>query len=157
MERPAPAPKPVGMPSLSTHLWFNGNCRSAIEAYRGLLGASLEDEILEWPDDPRVLHALLRIGGTPLMLADALPGAWEHGPEGETSASLWLYVDDCDAVFDRTTAAGWKVMLPLADAFWGDRFGKVKDPYGHVWSLATWKWERDPEEIARRRDQWLRT
>lgn len=157
MDKPAPGPKPDHMPTLTTHLWFNGNCRAAIEAYRRLLGAALEGALIESPRDGTVLNALLRIGETPLMLADAPPTSRERGPAGSVTASLWLYVTDCDALFERTVAAGWEALLLPADAFWGDRFGKVKDPFGHVWSLATWTWDLPPEEIARRRDRWLRS
>ncbi len=157
MDKPAPAPKPEGMPSLMAHLWFKGNCRSAIELYRDVFDARLEGPMVDAPDGKAVLHAVLRIGDSPLMLADAPPRGWEGAPEAGTSTTLWLYVADCDAVFERAVAAGCEVMMPLADAFWGDRFGKVKDRFGHVWAIATWKWELDPEEIARRKAKWLRS
>lgn len=156
MDKPAPAPKPEGMPTLTAHLWFRNNCRSAIAFYQEVFGARLEGEMVEAPDGKSVLHAVLRIGDTPLMVADAPPAAWERGPENGATATLWLYVGDCDAVFDRAVAAGCEAMLPPADAFWGDRFGKVKDRFGHVWAIATWKWALEPEEIARRKAEWLR-
>ena len=104
------------------------------------------------PDDT-VLHSMLRIGDTNLMLADAFPGTWERGPDGASTAGLWIYVEDCDALFKRAVDAGCEVLMPMEDAFWGDRHGKVKDPFGHCWAIASHKWVYSPEEMAERQAQ----
>ena len=98
---------------------------------------------------------MLKIGNSHVMMADSWPEAWEKGPEGAASAGLWVYVEDCDAHFNRATSAGCEVIFPLADAFWGDRMGKVKDPYGHCWSIATHKFDYTPGEIEQGMKAWL--
>ncbi len=90
------------------------------------------------------------------MMADGWPGAWERGPNKVATAGLWVYVDDCDALFKQATDAGCQVLMPLEDAFWGDRMGKVKDPYGHCWAIATHKWVFTPEEMKKRQQEWLK-
>lgn len=89
-------------------------------------------------DDDRVMHAHLKINGGSLMLNDAFPefteGAADHGAI-PAHTTLHLQVDDADAWFERATAAGAEVTMPLADQFWGDRYGQVKDPFGHSWSI----------------------
>ena len=75
---------------------------------------------------------------------------------GGSPASLWLYVDDCDALFNRAVAAGAAVMMPMGDMFWGDRFGAVVDPFGYRWSIATHKEDLLPEEIKQREAEWMK-
>jgi len=66
-------------------------------------------------------------------------------------------VADCDAVFQRATKAGCEVLFPINDMFWGDRMGKVKDPFGHAWGIATHKWDYTPAEMQKGQDEWLRS
>ncbi len=68
-----------------------------------------------------------------------------------------MYVEDCDVIFNRAVEAGCEVLMPMADAFWGDRFGKVKDPFGHCWAIATHKWVLTPEEMQERQQEWLKS
>jgi PhnB protein len=94
----------------------------------------------------------LQIGDSRLMLADAFPQSSTRPPKelGGTSASLFLYVEDVDAVVQQAVAAGATVTMEVADQFWGDRFGTVTDPFGHVWSIATHIEDVPPEEMAER-------
>ncbi len=89
------------------------------------------------------------------MMADAWPRSWEKGPESSATAGLWVYVKDCDALYERASMAGCEVLMSMMDAFWGDRMGKVKDPYGHCWAIATHKWDLTPEEMKQRQEKWL--
>ena len=128
---------PEGMPTLTPHLHFNGNAREAVEWYRRALGAELQGEMVPSPDGEGIMHAMLRIGESPFMAADVWPG-WEKGPEQSTSVGMWIYVEDCDSLWERAMKSdGATVLMPMADMFWGDRMGKLKDPFGHAWSIAT--------------------
>ncbi len=147
MPTPAANPVPDGMPTVTAHMWFNGNCREALTYYAGAFGAEV-GEIVPSPDGSAVWHSMLRIGDTQLMAADAPPGLPEQGPTGSTTVGFFLYVDDCDAWFDRAVDAGCTVVDPLVDQFWGDRMGKVRDPFGHVWGIATHTWDFTEEEMA---------
>lgn len=157
MPENAPRPIPEGMNTLTTHLWFNGNCNEAIEFYQKALGAELEAPAITGPDGKGVMHAMLKIGNSHIMMADAFPGSWEKGPEEAATAGLWVYVDDCDAVYDQAVNAGCKVEIEMMDAFWGDRMGKVRDPFGHCWAIASHKWMLTPEEMRERQEAWLKT
>lgn len=110
----------------------------AIEFYKKAFGAE-EGGRLSAPDGKKVLHASLRIGDSALMLADEFPDWGSVGPEtlNGTPVVIHLYVKDADSVFDQAVKAGATVKMPLADMFWGDRYGQLRDPFGHVWSVAT--------------------
>jgi PhnB protein len=103
------------------------------------------------------MHAMIRIGDTNLMMSDASPEGFGTGPDNHVNASLFLYVDDCDAVYNQAVAAGCIVIHELMDAFWGDRMGNVKDPFGHYWGIASYKWILTSEEIARAQEDWMKT
>ena len=145
---------PEGMHTISIHLWFNGNCNEAIEFYQKAFGAELVAPVVPTPDGDGVLHAMLRLGDSPLLMADSWPGSWESGPKQNTTASMWIYVEDCDKLFNRAVEAGCQSKVSMNDAFWGDRFGKVQDPFGHVWSIATHKWVYSSEEMQRKQKEW---
>ena len=87
------------------------------------------------------------------MMADAPPKGWEVGPTASTSVSTWLYVDDCDSAWEKAMGAGCSEIFPMADMFWGDRIGKLKDPYGHVWAIASQKWIYTPEEMQQKQQE----
>jgi PhnB protein len=109
----------------------------AIEFYKRAFGAD-EMRVVRTPGGG-IMHAALTIGGAMLFLADECPAFGSRSPQdlGGTPVTLHLHVPDCDAVFDRAVAAGCTVRMPLADMFWGDRYGVLQDPYGHAWSIAT--------------------
>jgi PhnB protein len=122
----------------------------AIEYYKKVFGAK-ERSRMDAPDG-RIGHAELEIGGSLLMLADAFPQFAPRPPSelGGTSASIFMYVEDVDAVVKKAVDAGGTTTMEVADQFWGDRFGSVKDPFGHVWSIATHVEDVPPEEMAER-------
>jgi len=134
-------------PSLTVH-----NAAEAIEFYKRAFGAE-ELSRAPAPDGRRIWHAELKIGDSLLMLNDEFPdmgGSRAPRSLGGTASSLQLYVRDADAVFQRAVEAGAKVSMPLWDAFWGDRYGRVTDPFGHEWAIATRKENLSEEEKQRR-------
>ena len=139
MPQKASKPVPEGMHTITTHLWFNGNCKEAIEFYQKAFGAELAAPPVPSPDGKIIMHAMLRLGDSNIMMADPFPESWEQGPKESASAGMWVYVDDCDALYNKAIEAGCEVIYPMMDAFWGDRMGKVEDPYGHCWAIASHK------------------
>ena len=122
----------------------------AIAFYTEAFGA-VETMRMSAPDG-RIVHAEMDIGGLPVFVADDFPemmGGKESSPTGlgGTTVSLHCYVPDCDAAMARAVAAGAEVTFPVDDMFWGDRFGRVRDPFGHEWSFATHIRDVPPEEI----------
>ena len=124
---------PLG--GLTPHLGIPDN--RAAEAIGFYAKAFDANELLRMPadDGKRLLHAHLRINEGSLMLADDFPEYRGHPMGAPNGVSLHLQVDDADAWFDRAIAAGCTVAMPLADMFWGDRYGQVTDPFGHSWSI----------------------
>jgi uncharacterized glyoxalase superfamily protein PhnB len=124
------------MHSVTPHLVCAG-AADAIEFYKKAFGAT-ESARLPGPDG-KVMHAAIRIGDSTVMLADESPEWGSLGPKSlkGSPVTIHLYVDDVDAVVARAVSAGAKVTMPVADQFWGDRYGKLEDPFGHHWSVAT--------------------
>jgi uncharacterized glyoxalase superfamily protein PhnB len=122
-----------------------------IDFYKAAFGAE-EEFRMAGPDGKKTQHARIRIGNSPIML-----GA-EGGPMntksplalGGTAVSLYLYVEDVDATFAQAKKSGAQVVQPVDDMFWGDRYGKVLDPFGHEWGLATHKEDLSPEQMGER-------
>lgn len=140
--------KPEVMQSITPHLVVRDASR-AIDFYKRAFGA----EQRKRTDDPtgKVMHAELKIGNTTLMLADEFPGMGNPAPGKEGSpVVLNLYSDDVDALWEKATDAGATVTMPLEDQFWGDRYGQIRDPFGHAWALGQHKEDLSPEEINRR-------
>jgi len=122
----------------------------ALEFYKEAFGAT---ELVRMPTpDGKVMHAEIRIGDSLIMMADECPDWNALGPLtlGGTTVSIMLYVEDVDTVVNRAVAGGAKVLMPVADQFWGDRMGTLVDPFGHKWSVATHKEDVTPEEIKKR-------
>ena len=157
MAKPAPRPVPEGMNTLTPHLYFNGNCGQAVEFYQKAFGAELAAPVVPAPGGKGVMHAMLKIGNSHVMMADAWPGQWEKAPQTSTTVGLFLYVEDSYRVFERALRAGCEMIFPLADMFWGDRMGKLKDPYGHCWAVATHKLIFTPEEMEQGQREWLKS
>jgi PhnB protein len=105
----------------------------------------------------KITHAEIKIGDSVVMLADEMPGSECQSPQtlGGTTTTIFLYVKDIDAVYNKAVAAGAKSTMPPADMFWGDRYGKVADPFGHSWSLATHKEDVAPDELKRRSEAFM--
>lgn len=146
MSRPATKSIPDGMHSLTPHIVCDG-AAAAIEFYKKAFGAT---EVLRMPTpDGKLMHAQIKIEDSSLMLVDANPTWGIFGPKAlnGTPVTLHLFVDDVDAMTAQAVAAGAKVIMPVADMFWGDRYGQIEDPFGHRWSIATHKLDMEPEEI----------
>jgi uncharacterized glyoxalase superfamily protein PhnB len=142
-------PVPDGFHTVTAHLTVKG-AGEAIEFYKKAFGA---EEVARMPGPGgTIMHAEIRIGDSPIMLNDEFPEHGARGPKtiGGTPVSIHLYVKDVDALFDRAVKAGAKVTMPIADMFWGDRFGKLEDPFGHQWSLATHLEDVTSEECMER-------
>ena len=142
-------PIPNGFHSLTPYLCVSDAAR-AIEFYDKAFGATLIMRLAE--PGGRVGHAELQVGDSVIMLADEHPEYGVRSPQafGGSPVSLHLYVEDVDAVVARAVAAGAKVVHPVADKFYGDRSGRVEDPFGHVWDIGTHKEDVSPAEVERR-------
>ena len=142
-------PIPEGYRTLTTYLTMD-NAAEAIDYYKDVFGAR-ERIRMEAPDG-KIGHAELEIGDSLLMLSDAFPDATSRPPTelGGTTAGAFMYVEDVDSVVKRAVESGATVTMEVADQFWGDRFGTIADPFGHVWSIATHVEDVPPEEIAER-------
>jgi uncharacterized glyoxalase superfamily protein PhnB len=129
-------PIPDGYHSLTPFLTVRDAAR-AIEFYKQAFGAT-ERGVMKGPDG-KVMHAELMIGDSIIMLSDEFPEQGVLSPQssGGAGMGLHIYVDGVDAAFDRAISAGAQVEMPVMDMFWGDRYGKLKDPFGHKWSIAT--------------------
>lgn len=146
---------PEGMSTITMHLWFSGNCSKAIEFYKRTFDAQLPGPAVQWPNSDLIMHAMLKIGDSNIMMADAHPSAYEQGPGDRATAGLFCYVENCDLYYDRAVDAGCEVLEEMMDAFWGDRLGKIKDPFGHTWAFATHKWIYSPEEMQQKQQEWM--
>ena len=129
-------PIPPGMHTITPHLVCQG-AAEAIEFYKKAFGAA-ELTRLAGPDG-KLMHAMLRIGDSPLMLVDEFPEMHALGPQslGGTPITIHLSVVDADASFERAVRAGATARMPVTEMFWGARYGLVVDPFGHMWSIAT--------------------
>jgi uncharacterized glyoxalase superfamily protein PhnB len=136
---------PEGYHTLTPSLTVRGAER-AIEFYRQAFGA-VEKSVMKGPDG-KVMHAELRIGDSLFALADEIPQFGSLSPQsiGGTGTGLHIYVEDVDSAFDRAIKAGATVEMPVSQMFWGDRFGKLVDPFGHKWSIATHTRDMSAEE-----------
>ncbi|MGD2109158.1 MAG: VOC family protein [Phycisphaerae bacterium] len=144
-------PIPEGHEGLVPHLVVD-KAGEAMEFYKKAFGA---EEIMRCPtpDGSKLMHAEMMIGGRPIYLCDDFPefcGGKSRTPEslGASTFTLHQYVKDCDAAIKKAEAAGATVSCPATDMFWGDRYGKVTDPYGHEWGFATHIKDLTPEEMA---------
>ena len=145
----ATKPIPNGYHTITPYLRVRG-AADAIAFYKKAFGA---EEVLRIPGPGgSIAHAEIRIGDSRLMLGEEMKEWKALSPQslGGTASGLHLYVADADAAFARATAAGATVTMPLADMFWGDRYGKVSDPFGHEWSIGQHLEDLAPDEIARR-------
>jgi len=152
----AKSPIPEGHYTVTPQLTLD-NAAEAIDWYKKALGA---EEIARLKDDDgRVMHAEIRLGNSRIMLNDVMAG---KGPKafGGSPASLYVYVEDSDSLFNRAVAAGGRVhgsMGALADQFWGDRSGTLIDPFGYQWTIATRKEDLTPQEMGQRRAAFMKT
>ena len=129
----AAKPVPEGYHTVTPHLTLDDAAQS-IEWYKKAFGAQEISRSLG--PDGKIMHAEIKIGDSRIMVGDVMMGKGPRG-FGGSPASLWLFVDNSDALFDRAVKAGATVQMPLADQFWGDRGGAIADPAGYTWWIAT--------------------
>ena len=142
-------PIPEGYHTATPYLIVKG-AASAIEFYKKAFGAT---ELLRLAaPDGKLGHAEIKIGDSPIMLADEVPEMKYLGPEslGGTPVAMLLYVDDVDTRFSQAIAAGANEVRPVKDQLYGDRSGTLQDPFGHLWTIATHVEDVSPEEIEKR-------
>ena len=141
-------PIPDGMHSVTPHIVCAG-AADAIEFYKKAFGAS-ETSRMPGPDG-KLMHGSIQIGDSCVMLVDENPDWGMLGPKSlnGTPVTIHLYVNDVDQFAQKATAAGAKVVMPVADMFWGDRYGVLEDPFGHRWSVATHIREMTPEQMQK--------
>lgn len=150
-------PIPAGFHTVTPQLTMQ-NAAAAIDWYKKALGA---DEVTRaLGPDGKVIHAEIRIGDCIIMLNDDMMGGNTAKDHGGSPISLWVYVPDCDALFDRATQAGARVangpMGKMQDQFWGDRSGTFTDPEGYQWTIATRKEDLTVAEMNARQEEWMR-
>lgn len=130
------------------------NAARAIDFYKKALGAK-ETERMAGPDG-KVMHAEMKIGDSVIFLSDEFPDMTAGpAPGALPSNHLFLYVEDVDKAFNQAVAAGCQPSMAVTDMFWGDRYGKVVDPFGHHWGLATHKEDVPRQEMERRAQEWM--
>lgn len=138
---------PQDFPTVTPHLICNG-ANDAIDFYKKAFGA---EELMRLPGpDGRLMHGCIRIGTSPVMLADVFPdcpGSVDPKTLSGNAIVVHLNVPDVDAFMNRAEKAGATVVMPATDMFWGDRYGQLDDPFGHRWSVATTIKKLTPEEI----------
>lgn len=141
-------PIPEGYHSLTPQLTCRDAAR-AIDFYKSVFGAT---EVMRMASpDGKISHAELKIGDSHIMVNDEFPGMTvAPNPSAHHSSSLFFYMQDVDSVYNRAVAAGARIDMPLDNMFWGDRYGKITDPFGHQWGLATHVEDVAPEEMKRR-------
>jgi PhnB protein len=141
-------PIPDGYHTVTPYLIIKG-ASDAIDYYKKAFGAT---ELFRMDHEGKVGHAEIKIGDSPIMLADESPQLGYTSPTtlGGTPVSIMIYVDDVDEIFKQAIAAGGKSEKPVQDQFYGDRSGTLKDPFGHVWHVATHKEDVSPEEMEKR-------
>jgi PhnB protein len=153
----AHSPIPEGFHTVTPHLVFD-NAAQAIDWYKKGLGAEEKSRALG--PDGKIMHAELQIGNSRIMLNDAMGGGRSAKTFGGSPISLWVYVPNCDELFNRAVGAGAIAgtgpMGQLADQFWGDRTGTVVDPFGYQWTIATRKEDLSPAELDQRAQEFFR-
>jgi PhnB protein len=143
----AAKPVPDGYHTITPQLTLD-DAAKAIDWYKKALGA--EEVSRHVGPDGKIIHAELKIGDSRVMMNDVMMGSKGPRAFGGSPASLWLYVNDADALFKRAVNAGAEVRMPLDDQFWGDRGGAVGDPEGYTWWIATRKEDFTPAEMQQR-------
>ena len=143
-------PIPDGYRTLTPSFTFKDS-RKAIEFYKKALGAKVLD-LFPNLNGPGIMHATLQVGDCILMMGDEMPGGKgckSAESMGGSPISLYLYVQDADAVFRQAVEAGATAGMPMADMFWGDRAGQVQDPFGYSWMIATHKQDLTPDQVRK--------
>jgi uncharacterized glyoxalase superfamily protein PhnB len=142
-------PIPAGYHTVTPYIVCR-DASSAIEFYKRAFGA--REKVRMPGPGGKVMHAEIKVGDSMVMLCDEMPEMGTVSPAvlGGSPASILLYVKNVDAAVDKATSAGATVTMPVQDMFWGDRYGKVKDPFGHEWQIATHKEDLTAKQMATR-------
>ena len=146
---------PPGFHSVTPSLTVR-DAAAAIEFYKKALGA---EELMRMPlPNGKIGHAEIKVGDSIIFLNDEFPEMGNKSPQtlGGNSGALYVYVEDVDKSFKRATDAGASTKMPVTDMFWGDRYGQVVDPFGHVWGMSTHVEDVEPEEMERRSKEWAK-
>ena len=145
-----PNPIPDGYHTITPHLTVK-DAAQAIDFYQKAFGAK-EITRITCPENNQIMHAEIQIGDSRIMLSDEFPDWGCVGPAhyGGSGVTVHIYVEDADSLFKQAVGAGTEVTMPINDTFWGDRYGKVKDPFGHEWSIATHKEDVPPDQLMER-------
>ncbi|TAH35068.1 MAG: VOC family protein [Planctomycetota bacterium] len=141
---------PKGFRTVTPYLVIR-NCAEAVKFYQKAFDAK-KREVMKGPDGKGVMHAEIEIGNSVLMMCDEMPimQGWVSPQQlNGTTVCLSLYVEDADQLYKKAVKAGCTVTMPLADQFWGDRCGRVRDPYGHEWFIATHIADFTPKQISK--------
>ncbi len=147
-------PIPDGFRTVTSSLVVS-NSKDAIEFYKKAFDAV---EIYQYPTpNGKIMHAQIKIGDSFVFLADEFPAMGTKSPTtiGGSATSLHLYVDDADKIFNQAVDAGAKIVMPIIDAFWGDRFGMLADPFGHSWAIATHQKDMSSEEMKKASEEYF--
>ncbi|MFB5607781.1 MAG: VOC family protein [Candidatus Nitrosomaritimum yanchengensis] len=147
-------PIPDGFHSITPAIVVS-NAKEAIEFYKKTFDAK---EIYTFPTpDGKILHSMFQIGDSRVMMSDEFPSMGIKSPTtvGGTSVTLHLYVEEADKIFKQAVDAGAIITMPIMDAFWGDRYGIVMDPYGHMWAIATHKIDMTPEGLRKAGEEYF--
>jgi PhnB protein len=149
----AAKPIPEGFHTITAAITVR-DAAAAIDFYKKAFGA-VEISRMTGPDG-KIGHAELRIGDSVLFLGDEWPGMSAVPSSGLPSSTLFMYVTDVDSTFNQAVASGAKSDMPVQNMFWGDRYGKLTDPFGHHWGLATHVEDVTPEEMKRRQAEFFK-
>ena len=143
------APIPPGMRTVTPYLVIKGAAK-AIEFYKKAFGA--KEITRQGMPDGTLMHAMIKIGDSLVMMSDEFPGSDTKSPNsaGGTTFNLHVYTKDVDTLWNRAIAAGATASMPLENQFWGERYGKLQDPFGHIWSVATVVKMSEAEKEAKR-------
>jgi len=146
---------PEGYHSITPHMTVRDAAR-AIDFYKQAFGA-VEKGVMKGPGG-KVMHAELRIGDSIFMLADEFPEFNSLSPQstGGAGMGLHIYTEDVDSAFGRAVKAGATVEMPVSDMFWGDRYGKLADPFGHKWSIGTHKQDVTMAEMEEAQKEFMK-
>ncbi len=149
-------PIPPGMHTITPNLVLR-DCTRAVDFYKRAFGAQ-EKARFAAPDGKSIWHVELRIGDSTFFMNDEMPGMTNTAPSADRPApvTMWLYVPDCDASYQRAVGAGAASLRPPEDAFWGDRCAAVRDPFGYTWSFATHQKDMTEEEMRRAGEEFAR-
>ena len=138
---------PAGYTSVTPSLTFKDS-KKAIEFYKRAFNAKVLD-VFPSPTGQGLMHATMQIGDAIIMMGDEMPQCQSAETLGGSPISMYIYVPNADAAFKQALAAGATVVMPVADMFWGDRAGNIKDPFGYTWMLATHTQDLTQEQIRK--------